>query len=77
MGLITEGDDETVYRMLRLLRMGATGDYAKRLDDQLGSFRELATKLADADAWAQHEYDAHFANSASLSEPPIVCGALP
>ena len=76
--LVTEGDAQTVYRMLRLLRMGAVGDYAAGLDKQLADYMSVEgapAKYAEADAWAQQEYEKYFSKSERLTETPTVCGA--
>jgi len=78
--LLTDGDDQTVYRMFRLLRMGAVGDYAATLDLQLRSFSWGGVdpeKFEEADAWAKQEYEQHFSKSAPLTERPVICGTAP
>jgi hypothetical protein len=77
------GQAETIYKMDKLLRLGATGSYASFLDDELsvyaspdGSARGVdltQDKLASADEWAERTYTQYFASGESLTEPPKVC----
>lgn len=79
---IAKGDDMTVYRMTKLLRLGAGGDYAVRLDARLAEFTEAREngleglppeQLAEADEWARQQYIKSFSSSPTLTAPPVVC----
>lgn len=81
----TQGDEIAIYRMLALLRYGATGSYADSLDARLMSYEDARSRglegydpqvLADAKAWAKDQYEQHFQNSPKLSEAPVVCGSI-
>jgi hypothetical protein len=79
---VATGDEMSIYRMTRLLRYGATGDYATELDRSLQAYADISQtdptfapeKLAAADAWAKQEYIQYFANSPLLGAQPTVCG---
>ncbi len=72
------------YRMKRLLRLGATGDYAKLFDrgmagsiaakDPQGNPKLSPDEITASEHWAQEVYNKYFANSPTLSEAPEVCG---
>lgn len=71
----TEGDRITLYRMNRLLRLGAVGDYAARLDI-LATNRESPLPDDDrtaAEAWAKDMYARYFVNSPKLDSRPVPC----
>lgn len=77
------GTPDTIYKMTRLLRLGASGEYAEQLDAKLDTIArpdgkenpELPqVKVTDADAWAQKTFSQYFASSPRLSEPPSTCG---
>jgi len=78
------GDTQNVYKMSRLLRLGATGEYAAMLDALMNEMVHPYAKadaalsesqVADADAWAQEEFTQHFSSSTTgVTHPPIVCG---
>ena len=74
-GLIDHiGEPETVYKMEKLLQLGAAADYAKRLSYDLAPNEALPEhKIAEADAWAQQMYTEHFLNSPKLTQPPVPC----
>ena len=83
--LSTQNDEITIFRMLVLLRYGATGSYADTLDIRLKQYEEARSNgregydpqvLADARAWAKDQYEQHFQNSPKLSAAPVVCGSL-
>ena len=80
--LLVNGDDLTIYRMLRLLRFGARGEYATTLDARLREYTDARlnglegfdpVKLAEADAWARVEFERNFTKSTPLDRPPEVC----
>src|SRR5262249_48998203 len=76
------GERETQYKMTRLLRLGASGSYARFLEmdlegmktaplnPQLALPREVA---AAGDAWAQQMYTDYFSSSPALTRDPVVC----
>jgi hypothetical protein len=77
------GDPDTVYKMTRLLRLGASGEYAEQLDSRLDDLAhpdgkenpELPqAKIAELDDWAQKTYSQYFAGAPSLTKPPYPCG---
>lgn len=79
---IAKGDDMTVYRMTRLLRLGAVGDYALELDRKLAEFTQARAnglegyapeQLAEEDEWARQQYIKNFSNSPPLAYAPVVC----
>lgn len=75
LNLLTEGDEHTVYRMRRLLRYGAIGTYAERLDADLSDYLSAhPDAFADDDLWAKQQYDEHFATAPRLEKKPTVCG---
>jgi hypothetical protein len=76
------GLPQTVYKMDRLLRLGASGDYADFLDATMNSILHPdlipASALSPADAaageaWARHTYNEHFSAAPPLTKEPIVC----
>jgi len=78
------GDTQNVYKMSRLLRLGATGEYADMLDaltsdmvrpDVKADSGLSESQVAEADAWAQQEFAQHFSSSTGVTNPPIVCGS--
>lgn len=77
------GKPETVYKMTKLLRLGASGNYARRLDRQLSGMiqPDLNPEAAlpmdvvrKGDTWAQQTFNETFSGVAGLTEPPAVCG---
>lgn len=77
------GDRPTIYKMTKLLRLGASGPYADFLDDQLEGMSHAPMNPAlalppevvkDGDAWAQQTYTEYFAGGLRLTEAPVVCG---
>jgi hypothetical protein len=77
------GKPETIYKMTKLLRLGASGRYAARLDRQLNGMihPDLNPEAAlpmdvvrRGDAWAQHTFNESFSGVVGLTEPPKVCG---
>ena len=76
------GEKETIYKMTKLLRLGASGRYAARLDRQLNGMihPELVPEAAlpadvvsRGDAWAQQAFNEYFAGVTGLTEAPTVC----
>jgi hypothetical protein len=78
------GQPETIYKTKKLLRLGATGEYAASLDATLSRYQTPAQKaagdalsreqLAAADKWAQDTYEQHFQGQKLLTEEPrAVC----
>jgi len=77
------GQPETIYKMNKLLRLGATGDYAEFLDgtmrgyvhpDALAKGDALPEhKVVEADKWAEETYDEYFAGQNPLNEAPAIC----
>lgn len=79
MASLAVGDPVTVYKMNRLLRLGATGDYAQMLDSYQSEYAAKLTpdQVSKADAWAQAFYDLHFKNSPMLTAEPKTCEDVP
>ena len=80
------GDRETVYRMIKLLRLGATGAYARDLDADLNGMihPDLVPEAAlpadvvrKSDAWATETFNESFSGSPGLTERPTVCNPPP
>lgn len=76
LGLVSSRSPFDILRMNRLLRHGATGEYARFLDSNA---KDLAIRLGNkaqvdaADAWAQQEYERYFRNSPALHSEPEDC----
>jgi hypothetical protein len=83
------GDPKTFLGALQLLRLGATGDYAASLDEDIATFLETTNpaliaegrglsddQIAEAAAWANDEFESHFSTSPPLTETPIACGDI-
>jgi hypothetical protein len=72
------GNPIEVYRMNRLLHLGATGEYASLLDTYAkdSSVKLSPEQIAKAENWAQQEYNNYFKNSANLSSAPEVCSDM-
>jgi len=84
---VAASDPFDYFRAMLLLRRGAVGEYADKLDGELAQFiekdnpemRRDGLGLTDEDmsgakAWAQEQFDSHFATSPPLSEAPVACG---
>jgi hypothetical protein len=74
----TGGERTTQYRMNRLLRLGAVGQYAMLLDLDFASPDETLTRderLA-AEAWAKDMYARYFSISPKLDSPPVSCAVI-
>lgn len=76
------GQPETIYRMVKLMRFGASGRYAFGLDNQLELLEHPDLNPAaalppdtikQANAWAQETYNAYYSGVPGLTEPPVVC----
>lgn len=76
------GKPETIYKMRKLLRLGASGFYARRLDMDLNGMihPDLVPEAAlpadvvrRGDAWAQQTFNESFAGVTGLTEAPTVC----
>ena len=76
------GKPETIYKMTKLLRLGATGSYARNLDADLNGMihPDLVPEAAlpsevvrRGDAWAQQTFNESFSGVAGLTEAPTVC----
>jgi hypothetical protein len=83
MGLIDHiGEPETVYKMEKLLQLGAAAGYAKTLSYTIEGLAhpDLAPdqalpeqRIAEADAWAEQMYAQHFTRSPKLTREPVPC----
>ena len=80
------GKPETIYKMTKLLRLGANGFYAKSLDSDLDGMihPDLVPEAAlpadvvkRGDAWAQQTFNESFAGVTGLAEAPTVCMPSP
>ncbi len=76
------GKPETIYKMTKLLRLGASGFYAKTLDmkldgmihpDMVPEAALLGDVVRKGDAWAQQTFNESFAGVTGLTEAPTVC----
>jgi hypothetical protein len=74
---VTGTDLAQRYRYLRLQRLGASGDFIAKLDEQISGVRPNLTveQIADGDAWAQEIYTRYFDGTSSngLSNGTNVC----
>ena len=72
---LTTGDQLAIYRMNRLLRMGAVDDYARYLDNLLERpvFPHDEEEIAQADRWVRTVFNDHFRTSPSLRTAPNTC----
>jgi hypothetical protein len=81
------GDPASYLRAMQLLRLGADGAYASRLDAEIANFTETTNpelirenrgltekEIADAKAWALEEFETYFSGSPRLTEQPVACG---
>ena len=73
-----------MYKMLTLLRLGASSDYANQLDSQIDDLvrpdgkqnPELPQSMIDEDeTWAQETHSKYFSVSPRLKETPFPCGS--
>jgi hypothetical protein len=76
------GQPETLYRMTKLLRLGASGAFATGLDYKLKRFAHPNLKpeaalpakvIEEGDAWAQETYNAYYSGVPGLTELPTIC----
>jgi len=76
------GDRDTQYKMTKLLRLGASGSYARSLEGDLQGMMhpDLVPSAAlppemikEGDAWAQQTYTDYFSGVPGLTESPVVC----
>jgi hypothetical protein len=80
-------DPVTYYRMLSLLRLGASAGYAKDLDDEIDTYNATnsiinshggtglsSAQAIEAEAWAQDQFQKHFALSPRMNREPGLCG---
>jgi hypothetical protein len=76
------GQRDTQYKMTKLLRLGASGSYAKFMDSRLQGMMhpDLIPSAAlppevvrEGDAWAQQTYADYFAGVPGLTEAPVIC----
>jgi hypothetical protein len=76
------GLPQTVYKMNRLLRLGASGDYANFLDGATDSILHpdpgspdalSPVNPATADAWARQTYNEHYSAAPPLTQAPRAC----
>lgn len=80
---LVKGDIKTAYQMNRLARLGASGEYARKLDNEVA--RELFSlsrtgpdaltpqQRAEAEARARDLYRKYFSRSQTVAERPIPC----
>jgi len=77
------GTPDTIYKMTRLLRLGARGEYAEQLDARLDTMARPdghenpdlpQAEIAELDDWAQETFSQYFAGAPGLSKPPYPCG---
>ena len=77
---LTGNDPVKAYRYLKLQLLGATDTFVDKLDKQLAQAADglSSDQLAQADAWAQSTYAAHFSGTTSneLSNGVNVCGGF-
>jgi hypothetical protein len=76
------GTPQTVYKMTRLLQLGANQSLAANLQQSLNQMAHpdgdvnpalTAEEAAASDQWAQAMYAAHFASSPRFDEMPVGC----
>lgn len=69
------GKWETAYGALKLLRLGAVGDYAKSLDGRLAEAAHWlgSDKVRAAEQWARDMYRTRFSDSPKLTADPVPC----
>lgn len=67
LGQLTNIDPVESYRYLQLQRLGASGDFATRLDDQIAAAAPqlTATQITYANLWASDTYARYFNGSSS------------
>lgn len=69
------GNWETVYGATKLLSLGATGDYAKSLNNRLAEAAHWLSneRIHAAERWAQDMYRKSFHSSPKLTVDPVPC----
>jgi hypothetical protein len=76
------GRPEIVYRMTKLLRHGASGEFATFLDYELKMLAHPDLKpdaalpakaMQEGDAWAQETYNTYYSGVPGLTEAPTIC----
>jgi hypothetical protein len=76
------GRPETVYRMTRLLRHGASGAFATGLDYKLKLLAHPDLKpeaalppkvIQEGDVWAEETYDTYYSGVPGITELPTIC----
>jgi len=76
------GQTQTIYKMDKLMRLGASGNYASALDGNMAALVHPDLKpdaalpkdqVAAADEWAQQTYAQFFSSSPGLTSAPSVC----
>ena len=76
------GKPETIYKMTKLMRLGASGSFATGQDYKLKLLMNPDIKPSEplpqetidrADAWAQETYIAYFSGVHGLTELPTIC----
>jgi len=85
-GLVTRldqaGRPETVYRMTKLLRLGASGAFATGLDYKLNLLAHPDLKpeaalpqktIQEGDAWAEETYNTYYSGVPGITELPTIC----
>ncbi|MEF3082081.1 hypothetical protein V3391_07615 [Luteimonas sp. SMYT11W] len=72
---VTAGDQVTVYKMNRLLKLGAEGRYAQTLDNlnEVPVHPYGPSDVEEADEWARRTYESNFRKSPRLREAPMRC----
>jgi hypothetical protein len=85
-GIVTRidqgGRPETIYRMTKLLRLGASGTFATGLDYKLKLLAHPDLKpeaalpqkaIQEGDAWAEETYNTYFSGVPGITELPTIC----
>jgi hypothetical protein len=67
------GQPQTIYKMTKLLRLGASGSYANFLDSILAEQGLTQDEASKGDAWAQETYTQYYSGVPGLTEAPVVC----
>ena len=79
-GQAVQPDRAMDYRYLRLERLGASGEFAQKLDRMLADATATLTRqqIADGDAWANDAYTAYFGGSSSneVANGANICGKI-
>lgn len=69
------GNPFEAYRFNRLLRLGAKGEYVAFVDIRAGHVEGQLSKeeVAEAQTWAQREFEKYFSNSPQVEATPYSC----